>query len=233
MPSQRRPSAASPRLAAAFLLNTVLLSTALLLPASPAGAASWFTKGPQKGEQVEFTGIVSDNSGQPLEGVTVVLEATRDRFRMRSMSREVEDTFRISTTTDAQGGYTLKWSWNDFHNGFALLVGTPLRQMGKDLLYVLHKVDVTKRAKQGGPVITPMVVEDTTFLLNLRRFLASLKTDDERRTYQEIGRPDKIDAAPVAGATETAWWYFEAGRVYRFRSGTLDRVDTFDPVKAP
>ncbi len=42
-----------------------------------------------------------------------------------------------------------------------------------------------------------------------------------------MGRPDRFD-----GEGETAaWWYFEAGKVYRFRAGALEQVEHFEPIK--
>ena len=65
----------------------------------------------------------------------------------------------------------------------------------------------------------------------VEQFLASLRTDEERRTYRQVGKPDRVDSTRVSDHLETAWWYFRAGKVYRFRDGRLEKVDTFAPVE--
>jgi hypothetical protein len=64
----------------------------------------------------------------------------------------------------------------------------------------------------------------------LRAFVDSIDSDDERRVYREQGKPDRVEARTGA-ADEAAWWYFESGRVYRFRDGALVATESFDPVE--
>ncbi len=202
----------------------LLLCLSLLPLAAPAHAY-------EKGEQVEFTGMVTDRDGTPLADVYVVLEATRRKFDFRKFRKVTEDTFRLNTRTDGNGNYTVKWSWDDFHNYFRLRFGVPVREDGKDILHQLHEIDVTDRTKGSGPVVTPVVLEDTTFLHSLRRFQERLDTDDERRIYNEVGHPGKIEINPGNGFEEETWWYFELGRAYRFRDGMLQKTETFAPVR--
>ena len=84
----------------------------------------------------------------------------------------------------------------------------------------------------GSPVVATLEIADTRLLEAVRSFLASLRTADERRTYEEMGKPDSIDAVRGPGWIETTWWYFEEGRACRFRDGIRLEVQTFDPVRA-
>ncbi|HVR28057.1 MAG TPA: carboxypeptidase-like regulatory domain-containing protein [Thermoanaerobaculia bacterium] len=57
---------------------------------------------------------------------------------------------------------------------------------------------------------------------------------DQRRIYEEMGKPDRVDRLELSkDAEEVAWWYFERGRSYHFRDGRLEQVVEFDPVKTP
>ncbi|HEY4588471.1 MAG TPA: hypothetical protein VII86_04560, partial [Thermoanaerobaculia bacterium] len=80
------------------------------------------------------------------------------------------------------------------------------------------------------PAVVGVTVENRQFLDNLRQFLASIQTDDQRKVYQEMGKPDRVRNVQYPGYLESSWWYFEAGRVYRFRDGHLEQVTPFDPV---
>jgi hypothetical protein len=80
-------------------------------------------------------------------------------------------------------------------------------------------------------VAVPVSLQDTTFLTNLRTFLAAADTADEQRVYRQTGKPDRVDSMKHPDREESAWWYFALGKVYRFRDGRLDRVEDFPPVK--
>lgn len=57
---------------------------------------------------------------------------------------------------------------------------------------------------------------------------------DEKRIYEEMGKPDRVDRLELSGGEEeVAWWYFERGRSYHFRAGRLEQVVEFDPVGSP
>jgi hypothetical protein len=197
-----------------------------LLP-SPAHAAAPY----DQGQRIQFTGLVSDRQGQPLAGVQVVLEASRTYFSMRHLRREQVETRRVKGTTNERGEYLLEWPWDSYFNHFEIAVGVPVRKARTEQLQELERVDVTRRAMAGAPVVAAVVVQNAAFIRHLRDFIASVRTDDQHRVYDEMGRPDKVETVQYPGWAEVSWWYFETGRVYRFRDGRLEQVVPFDPVK--
>ena len=200
----------------------------LLAAVAPAAAARY-----AQGERVQVTGAVSDAQGQPLAGVRVTFEATRNYFSMRQLRRtEDKEVRRVSATTNASGQYTLEWPWDSYFNHFELVAGVPVRiKGGTERLEELERQDVTRRVLAGSPAVVGLTVEDRKFLDNLRQFVASVQTDDQRKVYQEMGKPDRIRNVQYPGHLESSWWYFESGRVYRFRDGRLEQVVPFDPVR--
>ncbi len=207
-------------------LRPCLLFVLFLLPLNPAAA-----KGRERGEKVVFTGLATDASGRPLQKVQVILESARRKFLARKLRRETVDTFRVSTETDGDGAYTITWPWNDYYNHYELLVAIPYRKGHQETLQILARYEITDKAKDGNPVVSSLVVADTTFLNTLRRFLADLDTEDERDLYQRMGKPDKVENVGSRGEVESSWWYFDAGRVFRFEAGDLVQEKSFDPVK--
>ena len=200
----------------------------LLAAAAPAAAARY-----TQGERVQITGAVADAQGQPLPNVRVTFEASRTYFSMRQLRRtEAEEVHRVSATTDASGQYTLEWPWDSYFNHFELVAGVPVRiKAGGERMEELARQDVTRRVLAGSPAVVGVTVENRKFLDNLRQFVASIQTDDQRKVYQEMGKPDRIRNVQYPGHLEASWWYFESGRVYRFRDGRLEQVVPFDPVR--
>jgi 5-hydroxyisourate hydrolase-like protein (transthyretin family) len=200
----------------------------LLAAVAPAAAARY-----AQGERVQVTGAVSDAQGQPLAGVRVTFEATRNYFSMRQLRRtEDKEVRRVSATTNASGQYTLEWPWDSYFNHFELVTGVPVRvKGGSERLEELARQDITRRVLAGSPAVVGMTVQDRKFLDNLRQFVASVQTDDQRKVYEEMGKPDRIRNVQYPGHLEASWWYFESGRVYRFRDGRLEQVVPFDPVR--
>jgi hypothetical protein len=220
-----RKSPPSSRLLLVWSLLTAVLA-AVLTPAAALAAAPF-----EQGQHLQFTGIVSDPQGQPLVGVKVVLEVSRTYFSVRHLRREQVETRLVSGTTDARGEYSLDWPWDNYFNHFEIAVGIPVRKAREERLEELERVDVTQRALTGTPVVSAVVVQNAKFITHLREFLASVRTDDQRKVYEELGRPDRVETVQYPGWAEVSWWYFDAGRVYRFRDGHLEQVVPFDPVK--
>jgi hypothetical protein len=203
-----------------------VLAAALLAPAAASAAAPY-----DQGQRIQFTGLVSDRQGQPLAGVRVVLEVSRTYFSVRHLRREQVDMRKVSGTTNERGEYTLEWPWDSYFNRFEIVVGVPVRKARAERLEELERVDVTQRTASGTPVVSTVVVQNAAFITHLREFLASVRTDDQHRVYDEMGRPDRVETVKYPGWAEVSWWYFDAGRVYRFHDGHLEQVVPFDPVK--
>lgn len=197
-----------------------------LVSPTPAHAARY-----EQGERVQVTGIVADRNGQPLEGIRVSLVASRSYFSVRHFRKtEADDVRRVSTVTNAKGEYTVEWPWDSYFNRFELVSGVMVRKGKEDRVEELAREDVTRRLLNGSPVVVSPVIENTKFLDSLRQFLAMVRSADERRTYDEMGRPDKVQRLEYPDHVEDSWWYFESGRVYRFRDGRLEQVVPFTPV---
>lgn len=203
------------------------LTLCLMSPAvSPAFAARY-----QQGERVQVTGIVTGSNGRPLEGIRVILEVSRSYFSLRQLRKTAaDDVRRVSALTNAKGEYTLEWPWDSYFNHFELVSGVPVRKGREDRVEELAREDVTKRLLAGSPVVVSPVIENTKFLDSLNQFLAMVRSADEQRTYEEMGRPDRVQRLQYPDHVEDSWWYFESGRVYRFRDGRLEQVVPFTPV---
>jgi hypothetical protein len=199
----------------------------LAVAGAPALAAKY-----SQGERVQVTGIVSDAQGQPIPDVRVTLEVTRTYFSVRQFRRtDDKEVRRVSATTNAAGEYTLEWPWDSYFNHFELVVGLPVRTGSGDRLEELSRQDVTRRLTAGSPAVVGVTIENRKFLDDFRGFLASIRTDDQRKVYQEMGKPDRVRHVQYPSHLESSWWYFESGRVYRFRDGRLEQVVPFDPVR--
>jgi hypothetical protein len=190
-----------------------------------------------QGQRIQVTGVVADSQGQPLKDLRVVLEVSRTYFSMRNLRRTADpDVRRVSATTDARGNYTIEWPWDSYFNHFELVAGVPVHtrlENGRtgETVQELARQEITRRVEAGSPAVVAVTVESRVFLDNLRQFLASIRTDDQRKVYQEMGKPDRVRNVQYPGYLESSWWYFEAGRVYRFRDGRLEQVTPFDPVR--
>jgi hypothetical protein len=199
------------------------------LGASPAAATPYDDR-----EPVQFTGTVSDPAGRPVPGVQVVVEVSRRYLSLRQLRRAEKDARRVGAFTNALGAYTIEWPWDSYFNHFQLLAGVSVRHGKEEHLEVLESEDVTERVLAGSPVVSPIVIHDRGVVDRMRDFVASVRSADERRVYEEMGAPDDVKRMSYSGRPEEAevsWWYFEAGRVYRFRDGRLDQVEHFDPVQ--
>jgi hypothetical protein len=182
------------------------------------------------GQSVTVQGVVNDGGGRPLGDLRVTLEASRLRFAVYPWGTHKREVVTGSAQTTPRGEFGLQFPWNDRFNHFELVVGVPVATAGGEELQELSRQDITRRVLQGSPVAVPVTLADTTFLDTLRDFLGSLRTAEEQKAYREGGRPDRVDRVTYPDHLETAWWYFRQGKVYRFRDGHLEKVETFPPV---
>lgn len=236
-----RPRLRIPPLAALAILAVLIVLLVALVPRDagaapqqPAGAAG--SSGPAGStaavERVSVSGIVTDAAGKPLPDLRVVLTASRRAFSLREMRRADRDTRRVAAVTNARGEYSLEWPADPYYNNFELIVGLPLKKGEGERIEPLERQDVTQRIAKGGPVVAALVVQKPGRINAVRQFLAGLDSADERRVYGEMGNPDEVKTVRYPDHEEVSWWYFESGRMYRFRDGALEQVVPFDPVKS-
>ncbi len=209
----------SPRLPSplAFLL---LASWLLALPAAARPAH-------HQGDTVPIAGHVVDKDGRPLANVMVVLEVSRTAFSLRRMQQETGSVLRLPVKTDAQGYFRFDWTWQRHYNVFQLAVGVEVNYGDKPGFEVVHRHDLTAEIEKTAPSDLKITVTETGYLNWLRRLLGGQATAEEQRLYRENGRPGRIDEYSDG---RSAWWYFEAGKVYRLASGVLEETQTFTPI---
>lgn len=213
------------RSTAARALGALLLAG--LAAAAPAAAAPVA----ESGEKIEVSGLVTGPDGSPIPSLRVVLEASRSTWSLRHLQRTTTDTRRVAATTDREGAFALAWPRDRYYNRFELLVGVPVRKPGGERIEVLERVDLTPRFAQSGPVVATVVVKNAAFVAKLRQFVAQVQSEDEQRVYTEMGKPDEVQVVNFPDHRESAWWFFESGKVYRFRDGRLTQVTPFEPVR--
>ena len=204
------------------------LIVAMLVIAAPADARSAH----RKGELVTITGQVRDAEGAPVAQATVVLEATRRSFKVLRFARETSPAVQVPTRTDANGQFSLQWAWDGYHNRFSLSVAESSRRGGDMVTETFASQDISDLMRQGGPVQSNLEVADASAIRWLRQFETATTSAEERKVYEELGRPDRVDVVGTAGrgTGQVSWWYFEQGKVYRFRGGALEQVVHFEPV---
>ncbi|KAB2968882.1 MAG: carboxypeptidase regulatory-like domain-containing protein [Thermoanaerobaculia bacterium] len=222
----RSPSPTIAELAAASAL--------LALASGAAGAETWpWRSAHAAGEVVHVAGTVSDASGQPIEGLTVELEASSPRVDWRRLARDAGPLERRSARSSARGEFGLDWAWDPGFRRFELVVRLREEVAGRTLDLELARLDVTDRMTRSRAVAAALVVERAELVRRALAFLDSLRSDDERATWRDLGLPERIERVESPAGAESAWWYFEAGRVARFRDGRLAEIETFPPVRAP
>lgn len=202
--------------------------------AAPAGAAwsPFKKKSYPDGHQVEITGVVTDNGGQPIEDLLIMLEGSRKSFKATKMRYEKDNPVKVSARTDARGEYRLSWKWHRYYNHFDLTAIVPyLAAGGSEAVETLATLELDDRIRQGSPVVASLTLSDRAFLDSIRGFIAALDTGDEQEVYQEMGKPDKIETLRFPDRVEQSWWYFNQGKTYRFRDGALEQIVDFDPVR--
>ena len=197
-----------------------------------AGAGAVETRrGYARGEIVTITGIASDLDYQPVADLEVVLEASRHSFDYLRFRKRRPVVRRVSTTTSADGAFEIRWPWDKGFNRFALIFGITVAEPGREGFHVLHREDLSRRIGHGNPVVASVQIKDTSFLDSFLEFRAGLETEAQREVYREAGKPDKVRARVSADGADVDWWYFELGKVYRFRDGELREVENFEPVR--
>jgi hypothetical protein len=227
MPTAPLPSTGADRgrgAAALLLLGTALTLAALGAPA-PARAASH-----AQGEEVEVTGRVADADGRPLAGLEVRLFAYHSTASLRRLARVEGYESHLSTLTDAQGGFALRWPWHDFYDRFWVAAGLKLPAGGESDFHELTRVDVSRRMTEPGPVIVALELPRDAEVGSYVDFVSTLASEEQKRLFAQLGRPDRVDRLRLGQQEEVTWWYFRAGKAYRFRDGRLDLVIPFDPV---
>ena len=200
----------------------------LALLAAPAAVSA----GPYvEGEYIEITGTVADASGLPIPDVHVLFRAAKKSFSISQFGNATRDQVQQKTQTDPHGQFSFRWRWVDYYNRYDIQVVVPRRSAAGNSFDVLSQLDISKRIRKGSPVVVALTVEEGEFLDNLRDFLATIDSDDEKRIYDEMGNPDRVQTIEHPTHDEISWWYFRAGKAYRFREGELQQVVHFDPVE--
>ncbi len=216
-------------IARSVLFAALVCGALLWVPATAADEAVL-----RKGDHVLFSGRVTGADGEPVSSVTVLLELSRTSFSLKRFKQVNKNTLRIPVTATVDGRYLHDWRWDGYYNTFELAAAVP---GGPGDFEILHRIEVTDSVRQGVlpadgtrnlAVVTPLAVDGGGDLGWVRRLLAGTAGDDENRVFREMGRPERADDH---GDGATSWWYFEAGKVYRFRDGALEEVETFEPIK--
>ncbi len=204
---------------------------ALLLTATGSHQATAANFPYVQGDEVTFTGVVTDAAGVPLPDLQVTLEASRAVFNVMRLGRVRENTRRLATVTDEAGEFSLPWRWDEYFNRFDLVVAVAVRTTEGEQLVELQRVDVSRRTQGGSPVVSAIQVADTDLVKSRQEFLAALDSEDERKVYEQAGQPERLDTVRFPSYEEVTWWYFRHGRAYRFHDGTLQQVIPFEPVE--
>jgi hypothetical protein len=199
----------------------------------PAFAALPWSAPFQAGERVSVEGLVVDRAGTPLAGLEVqLLRAAPGRMDLLHLRRLPPNQKVESSRTDAQGRFRLEWTWEEGFRRFELVV--LLRDPGPQgpRYRELARQSIRDRLRWGSPIVLTLVVEQGDFVRKLQQFEASIESLDESRVFETWGRPDHIDQKLLPGGKEASWWYYEIGKVARFRNGELVETQDFPPISS-
>lgn len=211
--------------------RSILSTSFVLVLLAVLGAPHGLTAGPYaEGDYIEITGTAADGSGLPIPDVHVLFRAAKKSFSISQFGNATRDEVRQQTKTDRHGQFTFRWRWVDYYNHYDILVVVPRRSAAGESYDILSQQNISKRIRQGSPVVVALTVEEGEFLDKLRDFLATVDSEDEKRIYDEMGNPDRVQTIEHPTHDEISWWYFQAGKTYRFRDGELQQVVHFDPV---
>lgn len=180
---------------------------------------------------IDISGVVSDAAGKPLPEVTIVFEAARRGLSLRGLRMETGKTEERRAVTNQRGLYTVHWPYDPFFNHFEVRVEMPVHREDGEHTEILARTELSDVGSGANPVVANLTVQRAELLRSLKAFLAQVDTPDERSVYQKMGQPDEVDRHPDSGHDESAWWYFEAGKVFFFRSGKLQETRHFTPVR--
>ena len=214
------------------ILLPALLLVGLLLATGVQAQENEGRTTPRRGERIQVLGQVLTGANTALPGVHVLFEATGPDFRLRTLTRGRKDAVVVPAITDGGGRFALDWAWVGGYDRFELAVAVPVIPDGLPSFQVLQRWDVTAPVIGGGPVEVALPMADGATSDWLLRFADGRASADETRTFQEVGLPERVEG-PDAVLREVSWWYFEAGKVYRFRDGSLLQVIHFDPIAEP
>jgi Carboxypeptidase regulatory-like domain len=184
-----------------------------------------------EGQPVQITGTVTDAHGAPLADLTITLEASRNGLDWRWLKRVQRELTSFSTTSNARGEFSLSFPWSAYYNRYDLLAGVPVRRAGGERVEVLARSNISSRIGHGSPIVATLAVQDTRFLNSLREFLAAISGDEQRQVYETMGKPDAVERVVAGARVDATWWYYEAGKCYRFENDRLEKVETFDPIR--
>jgi hypothetical protein len=227
---RRDPSAAGKRRGAArfALALAILVAT---LAAAPANAAFPWRFPYHQGDTVRFQGTVADPQGRPIAGLEIVLEASNPHFDWRRLSRVEGAVTKRTVASSERGEFSIDWTWTATDRKFELVALVRAGTEGREVVQELARLDVTDRVEHGSPVTAALTVQRAGFVERLRDFVGSLRSDDERRVWTDLGLPESVDRRQSPAGTEASWWYFAAGRVAWFRDGRLLQIQQFAPVR--
>ena len=187
----------------------------------------------RRGDTISIEGTVADPTGKPVEGVTVLLTASHLGFVLRGMRHVEEGLKRVTATTDAEGRFAIPWTWHPYYDIFRIRAewtGAAVAAAGGgSSAAVLTEVDLTRRIGEGSPVVVALEVAAAE-PRGAYGLTAASASDDQRRVFEQMGKPDRVDRLEMPGGVEVAWWYFELGKSFHFLDGRLDQSSEFEPV---
>ena len=68
----------------------------------------------------------------------------------------------------------------------------------------MARQDLSERIRGGSPVVVTLTVDDAGVLASHREFLDGLRGDDQRKLYEEMGRPARVDRTELAMSTASS-----------------------------
>ena len=185
----------------------------------------------ERDDEILVSGQVIDASGAGVAGAAVELHGTHLGFSLRDFRIKHRGSRIVEAETDSSGSFELRWRWHPYYNRFDLVAGVRLGPpKDEQELLVLGRTDISRRMQQEGQIVATVEIADASPVASMREFLSQLDSADQRQVYQETGKPDKVRHTALATGTETSWWYFELGKVYRFRDGETESVEHFQPI---